>query len=452
MKTHSIRPFNQPNSAIHVRLVPLMIVLLSLAAVHIPLTAQAATVTWTGGAGENDDTWSTGANWSGGSAPGTADIATFGAGTFPTSLNPAGTTLTIAGLAFDSRATGTVTITIPAGTGKLTLNGDAETDISVAAGHHVIRGQNKASGDVTVQGSTHPTPTQVWDVAADASLTFTDVHMRTANAAQNFRKTGDGLVVLAGDSVGSANPWAFGTFYVSGGTLRIAHRNAVGRAANKFEIQAGATFDIALPTQTIATPLVLSGGRVTRSIATGQALTLGTTEAITSKFTGASIATNVKILASTNATSDTTLDYTFTATAPSGAANDDLRASHVFTLSGTGTGTDIYVLQLSVAALETGQSLSWLDNGKWKNAGLGDGVVGSFADSGLAATSGNVGRWGYDLANGATWAILDHGGSFAITSAAIPEAGSAALIIGGVILATSLCLKGAHLWGKRAHF
>lgn len=109
------------------------------------------------------------------------------------------------------------------------------------------------------------------------------------------------------------------------------------------------------------------------------------------------------------------------------ATNEDLRQSVV--LGFEGTGNDIYVLQLGLSdgALTAGSYLGWLSEGEWQqaiegNSSLGElamlGVSGSYESAGIGATSDYLGSWGYDLVENSVWAVLDHGGTFAVV---IPE-------------------------------
>ena len=123
----------------------------------------------------------------------------------------------------------------------------------------------------------------------------------------------------------------------------------------------------------------------------------------------------------------------------SGAENDAGRLSDVFRL--TGTGTDVFVLQLSVAGLAANDYLGWLDEDTnlWVNAT--DGNTGSGALAGFHALSFQtfltneggfnaatmLGAYGNDGA-GNVWAVLDHNSEFA----AIPEPTMSLLLAAGL--------------------
>ncbi|MDR1281012.1 MAG: autotransporter-associated beta strand repeat-containing protein [Opitutaceae bacterium] len=522
-------------------------------------------ITWTGTA--NDGSWDTPSNWNPARAITNADTVIFNAGgTLAISM---ASVQTVGNLTFGAAATGSITIDLKG----LRLNvGIADNTtgggISVLAGHHEIIGANWNGGDIYFNGTGYQHLVLInWNIADGASLTLTNVHIRSNNNAAKIAKTGAGLMVLAGDSVGTTNAWGTGLLDIQAGTVRIAHAKATGNVTNNFQVRAGATLDLAAGYNsidgtltlngtglggngalynstgdntidegagtialaststvgvadntlltirqdisgngglvkngggtlhlaqtttdstfaggttvnagtlrvshdkalgdaaaaatinaggtlqidsgtTLANHLALAGGHVERSVAAGEMWTLGTTGRVTSAIAGGTAGgteTGAQILASQAASGTGKLDYAFAGSGTSAAGNDSLRASDVLAI--TGTGNDIYVLSLNVSGLGDGYQLVWLNAaGQWENAVAGNSltagasalasVAGSFAESGASATGAWLGTWGYDAANGTVWAILDHGGEFAVLSTAIPEPAAFALILGAVL-------------------
>jgi len=119
------------------------------------------------------------------------------------------------------------------------------------------------------------------------------------------------------------------------------------------------------------------------------------------------------------------------------------RMSDVFSLSGT--ADTVFILQLQIAPLtEDGEELylGWNRAGQWVNAILGNSLIGEGAGhfetgwqvAGIEATEFYLGAWGYDVASGSVWAVLDHNSEFAVM--VVPEPGTYAMLgIGAALLA-----------------
>jgi|GEM_PF-1332391 len=119
------------------------------------------------------------------------------------------------------------------------------------------------------------------------------------------------------------------------------------------------------------------------------------------------------------------------------------RMSDVFSLSGT--ADTVFILQLQIAPLtEDGEELylGWNRAGQWVNAILGNSLIGegaghfesSWQAAGIEATEFYLGAWGYDVASGSVWAVLDHNSEFAVM--VVPEPGTYAMLgIGAALLA-----------------
>ena len=142
------------------------------------------------------------------------------------------------------------------------------------------------------------------------------------------------------------------------------------------------------------------------------------------------------------------------------ASNDVARVSDIFSLHGS--GTDVFVLELSVGAGITEASyLAWYDGESWVNAVQGNfegdyvlnnalaeqqGFQGSFAlfqqGNGLdfmgygTDITAYVGAWGVDVSSGAVWAVINHNSDFS----AVPEPQTWLLVGIGVAFL---------LWGRR---
>jgi len=119
------------------------------------------------------------------------------------------------------------------------------------------------------------------------------------------------------------------------------------------------------------------------------------------------------------------------------------RMSDVFSLSGT--ADTAFILQLQIAPLTEGGEelyLGWNREGQWVNAILGNSLIGegaghfesSWQAAGIEATEFYLGAWGYDVASGSVWAVLDHNSEFAVM--VVPEPGTYAMLgIGAALLA-----------------
>lgn len=115
----------------------------------------------------------------------------------------------------------------------------------------------------------------------------------------------------------------------------------------------------------------------------------------------------------------------------------------------TGTGTDIFVLQLTYDAAvatdlfgdESLARLAWFDpsDQQWKDAVLGNSSsIASFVTGAYDADAHFIlGTHGIDTDANTVWAVLDHNSSFAVTSA-IPEPAATGVLLGGTGLLIGL--------------
>lgn len=247
--------------------------------------------------------------------------------------------------------------------------------------------------------------------------------------------SGSGVVTLSGNSTYS------GGTTLRNGTLAITTDSAIGSGALTL---AGGSASISTGV-TLSQPIRFIGNATLQTSYSGGSSPSGlrVESALEARNT---IAT---LLGGTASESRTLISGFTTASL---AANDTLRASDIYTLSGT--DSDLFVLQLTVAnaSLGEGSYLAWLNtDNEWINAVEGNTAVGneallgfngSFSDSGLQLSADTLGSWGYDLANDSVWAILDHNSAFSVV--AIPEPGSLLLLTGG------LSLLGFHRTRRRS--
>ncbi len=132
-----------------------------------------------------------------------------------------------------------------------------------------------------------------------------------------------------------------------------------------------------------------------------------------------------------------------------------MRLSDVYSFSGT--GSDIFVLELSMTSVEAGSYLAWLytDGGthNWGERGARQyrqqrhggaaGYAGSFAAfQSIYGTqlSDYLGAYGTDTATGSTWAVINHNSDFSI----VPEPSTRRCCSsGGAWLSPPRCAAGA---------
>ncbi len=235
--------------------------------------------------------------------------------------------------------------------------------------------------------------------------------------------TKNGLGTL---NLNAVNTYAGGTV-INSGTVVAAQNNALGSGTVRLQggslnVQNGVTF---------TNSVVLASGTYSRTL-TGSIA--GKVNA-TSDLAGG-LDTTASLLAG-NLGTQSTLVTSFAST--SAASNDNLRQSDVYSF--VGTGTNIFVLQLSSATAGDDGILVWLDNGEWVNAINGntgntataamqdfDGSYSQFlAAFSSAPLSQTLGAYGYDASTESAWAVLNHNSDFAI----IPEPSTVGLLLAG---------------------
>ncbi|MES2707390.1 MAG: autotransporter-associated beta strand repeat-containing protein [Verrucomicrobiota bacterium] len=281
----------------------------------------------------------------------------------------------------------------------LTLNGILQSGgtTTISGGHGITYGGVGGETDLVIR-----TDTEVDFLTISSSIT-----------APNLTKSGSGVLLLSGSN------HITGTTTINDGVLVAANNTAFGTGS--VAVQAGAVLVVGSDI-TPANPIHLEGGVFLKETAAGDAFELKAS----SKFEGGRN-TTAEILDGT-AGSATSLENSFSES--SAALNDTFRLSDVYSLHGT--GTDVFVLQLSAAGVDGNSMLGWLDShGLWVNAVLGNTGTGNtgFING---AYDGNpvLGHYGVDTATGSVWAVLNHNSDFAVIT--VPEPGSCAFI--GLVL------------------
>ncbi len=260
------------------------------------------------------------------------------------------------------------------------------------------------------------------------ALTYTGTISGTGRVSQ----IGTGALTFSG-----SNTYTGGTTITSG-TLAKASNNAVGTGTVVVE---GGVFLIENGVTGTNNAVTLSGGEYQRVLSGNIAHAVDAT----SSFAGGDPDTTAQILAGA-LTASGTLSSAFANT--SSALNDEIRLTDVYAFQGT--GSDIFVLQLSFTATSPDAYLGWLSGNQWVNARDGntgnnplyasqfDGTFAEFQILHGFTLSDYVGAWGVDVSGGATstWVVLNHNSDFAAIGA-VPEPSTMVLLtvsLGGMLL------------------
>lgn len=194
-------------------------------------SAEAATVSWTNGAG---GTWTTGTNWSTGAAPAPADFAQFSLATSNYTVATGGP-ITIAGLLFGdgTTSTGNVVVSTPGGN-NFTID-SAGIEVKANSGNVTIQGaqsyrlqanqtwRNDSAGLLTVTRAINSALTNApggnlrLTVAGSGAVEFTGSINMNSTATVSLVKSGNGTLTLSG-----TNSNTTGSFTLTGGTLAVA--------------------------------------------------------------------------------------------------------------------------------------------------------------------------------------------------------------------------------------
>jgi autotransporter-associated beta strand protein len=361
------------------------------------------------------------------------------------SLNGTGTTTA----ATYGLSGGTVTANLGTGTmnvtGSTALNGTAAaTAVNISNGTLTLGSSDRLANGatVTVSGTGTLALGSYSDTVGAVSLTGGNITgSGTLTGSSYVAQSGSVSAILGGTGIAltkttsgnvtlsGANTYTGGTV-VNAGTLAAGSNDALGTGT--VTINGGILFlQIGVaPTNSI----VLNGGSLAQVIGAESSLVN-----IPSSSHLGGLDTTAQLLGG-KASAVATLQSSFAAN--SGALNDVIRLSGVFSLSGVpildaGTGrTDTFVLQLQIADVNADSFLGWLDPGtnQWVNAVNGNiGGTAAFAGDHAynAATDFVLGYYGVDTANNKVWAVLDHNSQFAT----VPEPGTCALLaLGGVAI------------------
>ncbi|MEO6848962.1 MAG: autotransporter-associated beta strand repeat-containing protein, partial [Chthoniobacterales bacterium] len=272
---------------------------------------------------------------------------------------------------------------------------------------------NLSGGTVKVTGS--GLTTSVAATLSNASTINTNglSALFSGNLSGNgsLNKTGAGALTLTGN-----NSYNGGTS-VTAGTLVKASDHAAGTGAI---VVSGGVFLINNGVNATDNAVTLSGGEYDRTLSASA--NLANAVNASSSFADGNPDTIASILQGT-LTTGATLQTSFANM--SSALNDTSRISDVYSFHGT--GTDTFVLQLSMTSVNAESMLVWLDTSTntWVNA-----VFGNTGTNDILFVNGAydgdlvLGHYGVDVSTGSVWAVLDHNSDFA----AVPEPATVDLI------------------------
>lgn len=311
------------------------------------------------------------------------------------------------------------------GSGLITINGGgirAHGDPRTLANNLALNGSFTLGRLTTFTGS----------AALGADITITSANPDVSAAAVSIL----GGVISGNHSLAfTTGPNPIGTIVLSGSntfTGGTTIQSGTVKATNTFAMGSGTvTVDggvfIVETSAAIGNEVVLSGGEYQRVVMGNLAHAADATSNLGRE-------TTAQILAGTSGTA-TTLVTSFAGS--SGAWNDEIRLSDVYSFQGT--GANIIVLELSFASTRPDVYLGWLSGNRWVNAREGNtgnnalaemqNYQGSFDEFQIdygTALSGYIGAWGVDVSDGitSTWAVINHNSDFSV----VPEPGPAALL------------------------
>jgi autotransporter-associated beta strand protein len=242
------------------------------------------------------------------------------------------------------------------------------------------------------------------------------------------KQGGGGTLTLNG-----ANTHTGGTD-VDAGVLIAGHASALGASVGVARVTGTGAASLRFASGiTVANAVRFSNTHgssdVRTTVASGGAFRTGTSGGFASSFVGGTADVEAELLGGVS-TLGTTLVMGFRPSLPTAPTNDALRVSDIFSL--TGTGADIFVLKLKVAALTSSSRLGWLDgSNRWVNAVEGNigGTARLFANQAYdPLTMFQLGNYGYDTATNSVWAVLNHNSAFSV----IPEPGVVGLVVLGL--------------------
>jgi len=331
------------------------------------------------------------------------------------------------------------------GTGALSLvsGSNSISSIELAAGTILATGTAALGGanlitvsgantHLVITGGTTPSVSSALVLNTSSSVRFDDAVTITGPISGSGGITFGNANGGSGGStttVGGDNTSFAGVMTVTAGTLILDNNNAAG-LTGVVNVSSNATLTISSGvTLNAGNQIHLAGGSLNKTLGAGSNLAGAINS--TSQLSGSSPDTSASLLAGLTSGS-TTLQSSFSNT--STASNDSARLSNVYTF--TGTGTDIFALQLSMTSVAAGSMLGWLNSGgQWVNSVFGNtgnnasvaqqGYAGSFASfQGVYGTtlSNYLGAYGSDSTG--VWAVINHNSDFAV----IPEPSTYALL------------------------
>lgn len=325
--------------------------------------------------------------------------------------------------------------------GNLTLGGAGATG-TLTIGNNGLSGSQGAQMNVSAvataggQGIINFQQTYAYASTSSTNYAF-DVPIQ-GNISVN--QDGTGTTTLT-----QINSYTGGTT-VSLGTLAVAN-GATGLGSGNVQVNGGT---LSVSSGIVANQVLVAGGNYDIAVASGASLS-GVANASSDFAHG--IDTAASLLAGASA-ADITLETTFQTS--SGALNDAIRKSDIYSLDGTGNVP--FVLQLSVGQLSGDSFLASFDSAanEWINAVVAntgntasgsqlgyDGSFASFQTTYGTNLDGYMGAYGVDTSTGSAWAVVDHTGSFSI----VPEPVATVIAI-PLGLASIVVLR----WSRRGRF
>lgn len=327
-------------------------------------------------------------------------------------------------------ANSTIDLTFNPSAGDTITLGALLIDNPLSSDEDIVTVRNTASAsnllkDALVFGATTLTGNTTFAVTS-APITPMLLSLGALNGSSNLTKTGTGELELSA----AAGTYS-GTTILNAGTMIVGNNTSLGAGKVVMSGASAATLQIGSGIK-VANNIVYSNtngsSSISRVVASGTTLNVGTTGTLSSEFAGGKDNTTAAFRAGTAAVT-TTLTMSFADA--SAAANDGIRISDVFKLTLTSTPT--YVLQLSTGLVGSDPLyLGWLDGGSWVEATSGNtGTAGILAgqhamswDDFLVAHPGGfnattmLGAYGYDASTTTAWAVLDHSSEYALV---VPE-------------------------------
>ncbi|MEJ0001089.1 MAG: autotransporter-associated beta strand repeat-containing protein [Verrucomicrobiota bacterium] len=450
----------------------------------LPAVAAAADVTWSGGTSSD---WGTGGNWTGGTAPGSGDVAEFNSATAnqpsvgtgatvgavwvttgvttDTTIGGAGT-LAISGGQTIGTDTGVGILLDDSGNHNLTINGPVATNAATSFvvnnnGTLTVNGQlsltgqltlgaagDSASGTISLTGGTAGNTSAALLIQTNGTVNLSGTYNNTSTGS-NVNTVSGGTMNLTGSMLGKGLKVTAGTanintngsvgsgvVTVSGGTLTVNPTNGITGAATAVVVSSG--------TLNLSAANNFGGGTTLSSgtISVGNSNALGTGALGWGGGTLAASAASVDLGNAVSLSSNGTISggnaLTF-----GGAVSISGAANRTITVNNTG-GATFGAINLSSSNSTTGRSIIF--NGA-SNATLG-GVIADGAFTGGGLTYSGTGTLfindGSNSYTGVT-AVGTAGGSTATVSVGAAGAlGGSAVAFNGGTLVAGTSLSGAN--------